>query len=63
MKVYEVIWYDEQEAKRIRWFSNKAEAEKFKKGQDDAYIHVLNIELTKQGVLRFLNIYVQGDHW
>lgn len=62
MKVYEVIWYNEQDLKSIRWFSNKAEAEKFRKAQDDAAIYVFNIELTKRGVLHFLNIHVQGDY-
>ena len=62
MKIYSVTWYNEQDLKSIRWFSNKAEAEKFRKAQDNAAIHVFNIELTKQSVLHFLNIHVQGDY-
>ena len=63
MKIYKVTWYDEQEAKRIRWFSNKAEAEKFGKAENEASIHAFDIPLTKRGVLHFLNIHVQGDYW
>ena len=62
MKIYNVIWYDEQDLKSMRWFSNKAEAEKFRKAQNDAYMYAFDIPLTKQGLLHFSNIHVQGDH-
>lgn len=64
MKIYEVVWYDEEDRKSINWFSNKAEAEKFARqqgGSSEANVYFHDIKLTKQGVLYFLKIHVQGD--
>ena len=68
MKIYRVEWKDAENDECIGWTTNKKRAEKLQKEvleqgdfEMEPIVDELNIELSRAGILNFLNNHCRGD--